>query len=233
MPLVKARAAARFLVGGAVIGALLLCVGLFLTRVLHDGGVLRRDLQADRWLAAHRTSPLDQLSRGATWLAQTPTAMVVALLAFLFLGLVLHRWRESWFVVSALTGQLLVFLTCAALVDRPRPPVARLDVAPPTSSFPSGHTGAAVALYGSLAVVLVIHGGRRPWALLSAVILATLPLAVAVSRVYRGMHYPSDVIAGATNGGLWIVLAATTLFPRRTSTALTKISVSRPRMQTT
>lgn len=208
------RTVARLLIGGLLIGALILSIGWLLTKVLDDRKLLASDLHVDRWLAAHRTHGLDQVTAGATWLAETPSAVGVAFVAFFVLRLWLHRWRESWMVLTALTGQLLVFLMCTSLIDRPRPPVHRLDAAPPTSSFPSGHTGAAVAIYGSLAVVLLIHSRRHSWLRLVVLLLALLPFAVAASRLYRGMHYPTDVTAGAINGLLWIVLAVTTLFPR-------------------
>lgn len=61
-----------------------------------------------------------------------------------------------------MAGELLTFLCVTLVVHRPRPPVARLDVAPETSSFPSGHTAAAVALYGCIAILVLWIYGRRP-----------------------------------------------------------------------
>lgn len=82
--------------------------------------------------------------------------------------------------------------------------MARLDVAPPTSSFPSGHTAAAVALYGGIAILALRVYGRRRAALTGAVVLWCIPVIVGLSRLYRGMHYPS--LAGALTGGLWLLL---------------------------
>ena len=64
------------------------------------------------------------------------------------LRLWLGRWRESWTLPTPLVGELLAFLVVTAVVNRPRPGVPHLDAAAPTSSFPSGHTAPAVALYG-------------------------------------------------------------------------------------
>jgi membrane-associated phospholipid phosphatase len=126
----------------------------------------------------------------------------------------LGRWYESWVVVAAIAGELLVFLAVTATVQRERPPVERLDPAPPTSSFPSGHTAAALALYGCVAlVVLFSWPGVR--SRLFAVLLFAVPVVVGTSRLYRGMHYPSDVLFGAIGGGLWLLLVVTTLLPRR------------------
>jgi undecaprenyl-diphosphatase len=100
-------------------------------------------------------------------------------------------------------------------VDRDRPDVAHLDGAPPTSSFPSGHTAASVALYGSLAVIAVGLGARAwvRWILL--VLAVVMPATVAMSRLYRGMHFPTDVIAGALFALTWLMVARAVLFRRR------------------
>jgi membrane-associated phospholipid phosphatase len=113
---------------------------------------------------------------------------------------------------------LLVFYSVTATVHRPRPPVIRLDAAPPTSSFPSGHTAAAVALYGCIAILVLWIYGRRPATRVAAIVLCCVPVVVGVSRVYRGMHYPTDVLAGALVGGLWLLLVMTTLLPRQRTT---------------
>ena len=134
------------------------------------------DAHVERWLAAHRTPWLNHVTAFVTWLAETPTAIALAFVLFVGLRLWLHRWRESFIVLTALVGELLVFLLCTSLIDRSRPPVHHLDGAPPTSSFPSGHTGAAVALYGSLAVILLIHSGRRGLTWPVAALLMVIPV---------------------------------------------------------
>jgi membrane-associated phospholipid phosphatase len=214
-PLAGRRTAARLALGGVAIAAIIVSLGLLLTRILDHSGLVRADLRAERWFAAHRSSGLDHITLIATWLAETPVAIAVAVLAFIGLRIWLHRWRESWVVATAVIGELLVFLATTSLVDRARPPVHRLDGAPPTSSFPSGHTGAAVAIYGSLAILLMWRSARPGLSWPLAVFLALLPIAVGAARLYRGMHYPTDVVAGALNGALWVLLAFTTLLPRR------------------
>ena len=113
-----------------------------------------------------------------------------------------------------MTGELFVFLAVTNTVHRARPAVPRLDGAPPTSSFPSGHIAAAVALYGCLAVLVLWIYGPRTAARVAAFVLCWIPVVVGVSRPYRGMHYPSDVLMGAVGGGLWLLLVITTLLPR-------------------
>ncbi|HEX8582587.1 MAG TPA: phosphatase PAP2 family protein, partial [Acidimicrobiales bacterium] len=100
--------------------------------------------------------------------------------------------------------------------DRPRPPVERLDDVAATASFPSGHTAGAVALYGALAVLAALHLRRAAVRWLVIGVLALVPVAVALSRLYRGMHYPTDVAGGAVVGGAWLATVAGTTLASRT-----------------
>ena len=141
-------------------------------------------------------------------MAATPVIIVTMLVVALVLRWTLGRWREGIFVIAATAGQAITFVSTAAFVARDRPDVERLDESPPTSSFPSGHTSAALALYLSLATVL-IRTVHRPWLryVLAALCLVP-PILVAYSRMYRGMHHPSDVVGSLVNAGLCLLLAA-------------------------
>jgi undecaprenyl-diphosphatase len=121
-----------------------------------------------------------------------------------------HRWREGLFLVAALLAQGAIYKLTAQIVARPRPAVPQLDGFPPMRSFISGHTSAAVAIYGGIAVILAMRSRRRVQAAAWWVLLLSIPVAVAISRVYRGMHHPSDVVASfiAGLGCLWILRRA-------------------------
>ena len=217
-PGARRRVVGILAVGATSLTVLLILLGLGLTH-LSDAGVLRRwDRSVDQWLFGHRTGGLDTLTRFGSGVANTQTAIVVGVVAFLLLRWWLGRWYESWVLAVALVGELVVFLAVTAAVHRPRPDVPRLDEAPATSSFPSGHTGAAVALYGCLAVLLLRYASSR-LGVLAAVLLWLVPVAVAASRLYRGMHYPTDVLAGALGGGIWLLVVLRVLLPRPTRRA--------------
>ncbi len=131
----------------------------------------------------------------------------LALLTVAIAALVWRRWREPALVGVAVLGEVLIFLAITTLVDRPRPPVPHLDAAPPTSSFPSGHTAATIALYGSW-VVLAFERARSALVRgLLTVLAMVAPIAVGLARLYRGMHYPTDVLAGALLSLAWLPLA--------------------------
>jgi membrane-associated phospholipid phosphatase len=146
--------AGLFLLGSAVVILLVgVLVGLLLAKGASHDAVGRADTRVDRWFAAHRTNDLNRATHYATDAAETPTIAALAVLTVAGAALAWRRWREPMLLAVAVAGEVLIFVTITLLVDRPRPPVSHLDVAPPTSSFPSGHTAAAVALYGAWAVL--------------------------------------------------------------------------------
>jgi len=207
----------RLLLGAMVLGAVLVGIGLVLT---HLGSWSRTDGGPDRWFAGHRSTGWNDATAVGSNLAQTQTAVAVAFVAFFALRLWLGRWYESLVLVLALGGEVVIFLAVAAIVHRPRPPVARLDAAPPTSSFPSGHTAAAVVVYGFLAFVLWRYLVNRWLAAVLCTVLLAVPFAVGLSRLYRGAHYPSDVVAGAILGAVWLTFVIVTMFPDRSNPPL-------------
>ena len=163
----------------------------------------------NRMLAAHRGPLADSVSSWFSGLAATSSVVTVTALCVLALLLAPKRprWWDAAFLGGAVAVQALVFLLVTICVERPRPDVVRLDGAPPTSSFPSGHTGAALALYGGLAVLAYLRL-RRPWRVPVAAALLLLPVLVGLSRLYRGMHHPTDVVAALLNGSVVLVVAA-------------------------
>ncbi|WP_239487245.1 diacylglycerol kinase family protein [Streptomyces durocortorensis] len=161
-----------------------------------------------------RTTTLDTASTIASALGDTSTVVGLTLLACLALVLVprLPRWREAVFLAVGVSLQSVVFVLITASVDRTRPDVERMDDSPPTSSYTSGHTGAATALYAGLAV-LVLSRTRARWRKPLAALLLLLPLLVGLARLYRGMHHPTDVAGGLANGALSLLVVGRAVLP--------------------
>jgi len=95
----------------------------------------------------------------------------------------------------ALLIEVGAFLAATFAINRPRPAVPQLDVAPPTSSYPSGHTAAALVLYVGIAIIVWTLTDNRALRVLFWTLAVLVPLFVALSRLYRGMHHATDVIA--------------------------------------
>ena len=192
-------------------------LGLILTKIVFDGSS-GWDVEVNRWFAHRRTATWNELSNYGSHAAETLTVIGIAAVAVLILA-VFRYWREIGFLVIALVLEVSVFVTAAFFVDRARPPVVHLDDAPPTSSFPSGHTAAAVVLYVGLALIVTAHLRNPIVRALAWIIAIGAPLFVAVSRLYRGMHFPSDVASGALLGCVCLAVA---LFVVRTCVAVAR-----------
>ncbi len=207
---------ALWLLGSAIAiwGAMCL-IGLLLTHVIDRGSVHAADLGVNQWSVHQRTSFWNDATAFGTGMAETITVVIVTAVAALVLRWRTKRWYEAIMLVTSIVGELAIFLATTTIVPQRRPAVSKLDPAPPTSSYPSGHTAAAVCLYGCLAILLLWLYAGRPGARILACLLFCVPVFVAVSRVYRGMHYPSDVLAGALLGALWLSLVTRTFLPHR------------------
>jgi membrane-associated phospholipid phosphatase len=200
----------RVILPMALLTAVMIGVGFLVTHVLVHVWPLTLEDQAVRALVAARTPSLDRASNLVSLTAYTAGLASAMALAGCTMRIAYHRWRESLFLAAAVLAQLVVYLLTARVVARARPAVPELDVFPPMRSFPSGHAAAAVALYGGIALVLAMHSRRRAQMVACWVLLLIIPVAVAISRVYRGMHYPSDVAASfiVGFGCLWILKRA-------------------------
>lgn len=171
----------------------------------HSESDLNRSLQDTR------TKTWDSVTAIWSHLGNTEIIIGVALVA---VALVFWRTRRWWFAVIpgiAISLQAAVFVAATLVTGRPRPDAPHLDVAPPTSSYPSGHVGASVALYTSLAIMATTI--ERTWLRRTVIaVCSVIPILVAYARLYRGMHHVSDVIVGAINGLICAGLAAYCLF---------------------
>jgi len=203
------------LIGGAIASwGLLSLIGVLVKHVFAYGRAGSWDRSVDVWFVAHRTDSLNTITSYANDLANTRSVVGITIVIALLLRWRVGRWHESLILITVMIGEVVVFLAVTLTVRRPRPSVVQLDKAPPTSSFPSGHTMASIACYGAIAILLLWIYGRNWKTFLIAVLLFCIPIVVGLSRVYRGMHYPTDVLAGALGGGLWLCLVISTLLPK-------------------
>lgn len=113
------------------------------------------------------------------------------------------RLREALFVVVAMVGSGVLQLVTKLVFERPRPDVLEPLVAVTTYSYPSGHAMASATL--ALALSIVCWPTRWRLAAIAGGLVFTL--LIAFSRMYLGVHYPSDIVAGWLLAVAWVVLA--------------------------
>jgi membrane-associated phospholipid phosphatase len=197
--------------GYVVLVVAMLAIGLVLTHALDDS-VGRWDTSVNRWFVDRRTTAWNDITGVATFMINTEQAIGLAALICGVLAL-RRRWREAAMIVLALALELVVFLSVTFVVARPRPDVVRMNDTPATSSFPSGHTAATVALWCGLALGLARTCPGHPLRVLSWVLAVVFPVFVLCSRLYRGMHWPTDVAASVIFALLWLFLLRAVLLP--------------------
>lgn len=179
----------------------------------------RWDARVARGFADNRTGSLNDWTAYVTRVADTLGILVVLGVALIVLFFVLRLRWEALILVLALCLELTTFLTINFVVARDRPDVIRLGSLPSTSSFPSGHTAAIVALYGGLAMIINSRIRSRIIGFLFYLVVLVMALAVGYGRVYRGMHFPSDAIAGALLGLTVLVIAVAAVRSGQLATA--------------
>ncbi|MGI9006453.1 MAG: phosphatase PAP2 family protein [Streptosporangiaceae bacterium] len=211
------RIAAGLVVAWVLILGLIVGIGELVTKK-GNGNVLG-DRTTPQWLAAHRTPGVTAWSAVFTTLGGTVCIVSVAALSgLIFLG-VTRRWRPVVFVLVLLAGELAVFLAAGSVVRRPRPAgVTHLDHHLRTSAYPSGHEAATCCLYIGLAVLL-IGAARGWWRWLFLIPAIAFPVLVALSRMYRGEHHPTDIAGSLIFAALWIPVATKLIKPNSVAPA--------------
>ena len=194
---------AEILVGWVLTFGVLYAVGYALTRWTPGTWLGGFDDGVPRWLQTFRTDTLDHLSWLASKAGDTHAILFVSLI-FCPVALALWRqWRPILFLVLTMVGELTLFLCAAAATGRPRPPVEQMDGRMPTSSFPSGHIAATMCLWVAIAVIATPRI-RRWWRHVFLAMAVLMPAMVALSRMYRGMHHPTDVLGATLLTACWV-----------------------------
>jgi undecaprenyl-diphosphatase len=202
--------AAGVLVAWVLILGIIVGIGELITKAGH-GNVLG-DRTIPRWFAAHRTPGLTRWSEIFSTLGATQAILIVALATCVVFLAVTRRWRPVVFIATVMFGELGAFLAAAAVVKRPRPGVTQLDQHLPTSAYPSGHEAATCCLYIAIAILVIGHA-RGWWRWLFLVPAIAMPVLVALSRMYRGEHHPTDILASLLFAALWLTATSALIKP--------------------
>jgi undecaprenyl-diphosphatase len=193
------------LLGWLVLAALAVGLGALVNHVVVGHTLGHDDLEVARWFAARRTDTWNTLSHVGSYFAETVTVFVVLAVA---LGVLAARraWPQCGLLVVTMAAEGGVYLVATYFVSRNRPAVPRLEQLIVSDSYPSGHSAAAMAMYGSLCIIVWSLTRARVWRALFLALAFVGPLIVGTSRVYRGMHNVTDVICGVLLGAACIVV---------------------------
>lgn len=166
-----------------------------------EGSTTGFDLSVRAWVHQFASPALTRVMTAISLLGYDILILelVIALAVFLYL-----QWKHAaaWLAVS-MAGALILDLTLKYAFRRPRPQ-AFFGVAPHTYSFPSGHALCSFCFYVVLAGLIAVRTRSMLLRIAAGVIAAVLVGAIGLSRIYLGMHYPSDVIAGYLAAAIWV-----------------------------
>lgn len=154
------------------------------------------------WMARHHTHLLDTVMLEITALGTGTVVLTIAGIAGLFLGLTHHKYSALLLLASTAGGIVLDALLKIGF-DRPRPHIIVWGTNAVSSSFPSGHAMSSAIVYGTVAYLAArLH--KTIWARVVTMVAALLVIvAICISRLYLGVHYPTDVLAGVIIGLAW------------------------------
>ncbi|MEO6340201.1 MAG: phosphatase PAP2 family protein [Caulobacteraceae bacterium] len=194
--------------------AWLLCVSavLFFVQVA-DEMVEGQTLRVDRLLIlALRQPGRPDTPIGPLWLQQAAIDIsglggftVLTLLSAMAVGflVVLHRWREAWVLVATWVGAILAKSALKAVFARPRPDLVSHLALVSDASFPSGHAMMSAVIYLTLGSLLAQTQPLTRMRIYILSVAVVLVLLIGVSRIFLGVHWPSDVLAGWCLGSAW------------------------------
>ena len=187
--------------------------GAMLVDMAGPDGVVGLDRVVVSYVTDRRYAWLTTTLRYVTWLG---TAFVL-LPVTAVVGVAVRRRVGSWATMAhlgvTLGGAIVLHDVIKLLVARPRPHVGQLVATATGLAFPSGHATQIAAVTVTLAILGCAISGSRFRRVAAWCTTALLVLVGGVSRIYLGVHWPTDVVAGGALGALWAVLTARTLPP--------------------
>lgn len=163
------------------------------------------DFSVITWVQSFESDKLTQLMEGFSWIGATlPVTLLSILAAFCLFFFLKHR-AELLLLLCVIGGSTVLNVMLKLVFRRDRPNLHRI-IEETGYGFPSGHSVAAMALYGVLTFLLWRHmkSAKGKSALVGIGVLMTL--GIGLSRIYLGVHYPSDVIGGYLISGAWLAM---------------------------
>lgn len=194
-------------IGAAISFGLMWAFGAAVQDVIAREELAGMDRPVANLMMNYRAGSVTQLMILITRFGSRPVVLAVLVLAVLITAARMRSIQPAAFLAGAASSGYLLDKILKQLVRRPAPPGALVQAG--GYSFPSAHTVAAVIVYGGIAFVVARVTRRVKAGVWAAGIALLIALLVAVSRVYLGVSYASDVVAGAALGGATLAICAT------------------------
>lgn len=182
-----------------------LCMIAFISIALSisDNQIHRFDDTLIGWIQGLESPGMTQFMHLFTWIGSEMPVVFITIIAMIVLYVCLRHKRELLFLACVLAGSTLLNALLKLVFQRARPTINRI-IEVSGYSFPSGHSMAAFSLYGGLAFLIWKHVPTLTGRVLMIVASAVFILTIGISRIYLGVHYPSDIVGGYFLSGCWL-----------------------------
>ncbi|NND88220.1 MAG: phosphatase PAP2 family protein [Flavobacteriaceae bacterium] len=174
-----------------------------LTDTLKSDALAAFDDQVTDFVLSYRDAALTRYFTIVTDIGDVNGYLIVLAICILLTVLVLKRWKYMLQIVIVLVLATLSNMMLKRAIDRARPGIEHLVVVK-TLSYPSGHAMSAMAFYGFVIYLITHLKIHIIWKTIIICVLATLILSIGLSRIYLGVHFPSDVLGGFIAGLIWV-----------------------------
>jgi undecaprenyl-diphosphatase len=215
-----------FLLAGAAIAIAFTYAFSEIAQKVRAGHTQQFDDAVMRWIAAHQYKGLQTAALEITSLGTGTVVGMIVLIAGLFLWLNSHKHSAILLMAATLGGLVLDNLMKIGF-NRPRPHIFAWGTYAMSSSFPSGHAMSSAIVYGTVAYLAARLQQNVASRILTLTLAALIIFLICFSRLYLGVHYPSDVAAGVLIGLAWAafcmaILEATQLYAKHNAPQMLK-----------
>ena len=191
--------------------AFVLCIGFgvtfgYIAAAIGSDAIVGFDTAVIGFVQGLEVSWLTSIMKGFTWIG---SGYVVAPIALLIAGVLyfgLHYRQQAFLLIVVIAGTALLNKVLKIYFKRERPEIHRIMDAN-GFSFPSGHSMMAFALYAIIAYIVWRNVKTTVSRFLLILFTAFMIIIIGISRIYIGVHYPSDVVGGFVASALWVTIA--------------------------
>ncbi|MGZ4160697.1 MAG: phosphatase PAP2 family protein [Neobacillus sp.] len=178
----------------------------FISLLISDHRIITFDSSVIASIQGRESPMLTSLMKFFTFIGSAPFVIILSVLLLVFLYKVLHHRLELILFIAAVAGSAVINQVLKSIFHRVRPNLHRLiDVS--GYSFPSGHAMNAFTVYVIISFLLWRHIPSKLGRSILLFLSILMILAIGISRIYLGVHYPSDIIGGYFASGFWLAIA--------------------------
>lgn len=174
---------------------------------MRDGDTTRFDDSIRAFVHTFASPVLTEIMKFASFLGSTLFLVLFGIVVFGMFYYQKHRRAALLFAISSI-GAAILLVSLKLVYRRTRPEPFFDTILPASFSFPSGHSLASFCFYLALAAIITMRIENKRFRILIWIFSAALVLLIGISRIYLGVHYPSDVVAGFIVGFIWVITIA-------------------------